>query len=114
MSFLTIRLNQVVTHYARAGGTIDDYGDYAHADPVELKGRWEERAELFINSDGNEQRSNAVVYLSGDVEIGDFLLLGFAASSTANPEDETGARQVLAFQKIPGINNNEFQRKAFL
>ncbi len=113
MGFLTNRLNELVTHFAR-GTTISAFGDYTHDDPVEINGRWEQRAELFIGSDGNEQRSNAVVYLDTDVAIGDFLLLGEASSSTANPEDEENARQVLAFQKIPGMLGNDSQRKAFL
>ena len=113
MNWTTNRLDQIITHYPR-GTTIDGFGDYTHDDPVELKGRWEQRSELFIGAAGNELQSEAIVYLDTDVKVGDFLFLGTATSSTANPEDEDGARQVLAVKKIAALVGPEFQRKVFL
>jgi len=49
---------------------------YAYDEAVEIVGRWEERQEIFIDANGREQLSNAVVYLAQDVDVNGYLYLG--------------------------------------
>lgn len=112
MSFLTRNLNQTVTYWAPAGR--DNFGDPSFADPVEINGRFEERTEKFFDADGSELLARSVVYLDQDVEIGGFLMLGLATSSTSDPRDEDGAFQIKDFRKIPDIKGTNFERRALL
>ena len=93
------------------------YGGYSFSDPVELDVRWEERQELFINVQGKEERSQAVVYLDQDVDIGGYLYLGELDdfdSSDPDPQNVSDAKEIRAFQKIPNIKATSFLRKVWL
>lgn len=52
------------------------YGGFKFAAPKLLKGRWEDRPENFINPNGDEVTSNAMVYLDREVSVEDYLVRG--------------------------------------
>lgn len=103
-------LRQDVTYWAP--GAPDQTGGVSYAAPVNIKGRWEERAELFIDANGNEVRSSAVVYLAVDVVLEGYLLLGISTATT--PVGVPGSFAIRSFRKIPDIRARNFERKAML
>lgn len=110
MTFLTRHLKQIATLWTVSN--IDSFGDPSFNSPVEINVRWEDRTELFINMDGAEERSQAVVFLSIDVTPGDFLMLG--SSTEADPLSIRTAYMVKSFRKIPGLGGDKFERRAIL
>jgi hypothetical protein len=67
-------LKQDVTHWPVTG--TDGYGGFTFGAPVLLKGRWEDKQELFINQDSETVLSQAIAYFNTDLESGDYLALG--------------------------------------
>lgn len=97
-----------VTHWVP---TPDGFGGHSFSAPTVLNGRWEEKSERAMNSEGVEVVSNTVVFLDADVDEGDYLYRG--SSVIADPTT-LDARQVQVFQKIPDIRNVSSIRKALL
>jgi hypothetical protein len=106
---VTRNLKQDVTIWASAPG---DYGSETYGAPSVVKGRWEERAENFIDPHGQQQVSRAVVFLAADVGPGDYIYLGTSVS--ADPTLEAGAYKVRQFSKIPDLRNLQSERRAYL
>ena len=93
------------------------YGGYSFSEPVELACRWEARQELFINAQGKEERSQAVVYLSQDVDLGGYLYLGEIDdfdSSAPDPQNVAGVKEIKSLKKIPNMKATAFLRKVWL
>ena len=67
-------LKQDVTRWPITGS--DGFGGFTFGEPVCIKGRWEDRSELFLNLDNEEEVSNAIIYLNTDIEVGDYFALG--------------------------------------
>lgn len=102
-------LPQTVTHWA--AGSLAQFGNPSWTGPTELSGMWQEIQELTVNSEGQEIVSNAVVFLTTDVSVGDYLKLGSDASSSP-PSD---AWEVKNFTKTRSmLENSTFDRKATL
>lgn len=110
MSQQSRHLKQKATHWV---ATADGFGGFTFGSPTDLNCRWEKRNETFRDSQGEEVTSNALVYLSADVAIGDYLFEGesTAADPTTLGED---ARRVRQFNKITDLRNIESQRLAYL
>jgi hypothetical protein len=109
MGLTTNYLKQDVTYWST---TPLSYGGYSYAAPVTVKGRWEERAEIFRTPAGDEQASAAVVFLAADVAPGDYIFLG--ESTETDPTDLPTAVQVKQFTKIPDLRGLTYERKAYL
>jgi len=74
MTGLARKLKQDVTRWPLTGS--DGFGGFTFGSPVKFKGRWEDKAELFLNLDNEEEVSNAICYLAGDITVGDYFALG--------------------------------------
>ena len=109
MSIVTRNLKQDITHWTV---TSNGFGGFTYSTPVTQKGRWETSQILFRNTRGEEVVSDAIVYLSSDVVVEDFLFNGI--STAADPTTLAAARQVRQFNKTPDLRNNNQMRKAFL
>ena len=98
------------------GFDFDDYGKPLYATPVQIKCRWEDKAEEFLNSDGTREISNSVVYVDRDVRVGGVLLLDSLAnvSDLTVPKNNDGAWEIKRFDKLPNLRNTEFLRTAYL
>lgn len=112
MSWLTENLTQTIVYWGNP--TPDGYGGFTFDTAVELSARWEERSELFINESGQEARSSAVVFLADDVELGGFLFLGELSDLDSAWSVPDEAKQIRGFRKVPNIEANLFERKAWL
>jgi len=85
---------------------------------VEINVRWEDRNELFINYDGKEEYSGAIVYIKQDMSPDDFLYLGeltdLSAEEQANPKLEQSAFAIKKFEKIKSVGGRSTLRRVFL
>jgi len=111
MSIFTRTLNQDVTYWPVTGS--DGYGGFAFGPPQVLRGRWEEKNELFITIDNEEITSKAIVYLNTDITNGSYLALGNHLSE-ANPGNLSPAYRIQAIGKVTDLRALNALRKAWL
>lgn len=108
-------LNQKTVYWPLSG--IDGYGKRTFGTPQELSCRWGDKQVLFIDKDGNEVRSQAVIYLSTEVDLGGYLYQGTEAgldSDHSDPYQIDGAREIRGFEKIYGVGGSSYLVKVFL
>lgn len=110
MSWVTSNLKQDVTYWSLVG--LDENGDPTFSSPITIKARWEDTNEVNLSASGQTFISQAVVYLSQDVGLGDYLYLG--VSVEANPINQKGSKIVMKYNKIPSLNGKHFERRAVL
>jgi len=106
-------LRQDVTHWPVTGS--DGFGGFLFGAPSLLRGRWEEKAELFQDINNEEAVSEAIVYLMSDIDIGDYLGLGdFATVPEANPTTLNNAHRIRQRNRTTNLRNLTALRKAYL
>jgi len=117
MSWYSRGLNQTLIYWAKGGQ--DVYNKPSFSNPVNKDCRWQEKEELFLDSEGKEKKSQAVILVDEDMAEGDFVYLGELgdSSSGASEIDPTvvdGAYEIKSFKKTPGIKANEYCRKVWI
>ena len=110
MSYITRNLKGIVTYWAP--GVNDGFGGVTFPTSVDIKARWEDKAELFIDASGNEVTSKAKVYLVSDVALKGYLFNG--KSTVSDPTTISDAREIRAFRRMPNLRNTKFERLAML
>ena len=105
-----------LTSIDSAGTDFDNYGQPTVTTPMEISVRWEDKAEEFLDSLGTRRLSNAVVYVSQDVDVGGILMLGELTNivDSVDIKENPGAWEIRRFDKVPNIRATEFLRTAFL
>lgn len=102
-------LTQAVTYWAPAGsgpeGTV-------FAAPVALLARWEDIQEEFLDIDGAEKMSNAVVFFDQEVQTGGYLYKG--TSVLTDPNDVDSAWRIRQRVSIPDLRNIRPEYRAIL
>ena len=94
-------------------GVNDGVGGFTFPAPTLIKGRWEEKQELFKDPKGEEQMSEAIVYVDTDVSVGEYLAEG-DQTGTADPTTLSNAHRIRKYLKIPDLRQNNYERKAIL
>lgn len=97
-------------------------GQAIYAEPTQIKCRWEEKSEEFLDLAGNRLVSRAQVFVDRDVELGGVLWLGdFSAvvdvdDADGNPDPfvNKGAWEIRGFGKQPDFKARRFLRWAML
>ena len=92
MTFATRHMKEDVTHWPVTGS--DGFGGFIFGTPVLLRGRWEEKADLFKTNENEEMVSSAIVYLSEGVEVGDYLGYGDSIA-TADPTSLSSTHRIM-------------------
>lgn len=88
-------------------------GDVPDA-PELIRGRWEDRREVYIGQlDRREQISKAVVHLDRAVGVGDYVALG-DFTSVNDPTMVPTADKVQQYRKIPDLRNLEVMHRIVL
>ena len=111
-------LKQDICWWSRTGN--DGFGGNTYDEAVQIKGRWEDKHEKYIDTNGEERISKSVVTLNSDVKLGDFLFLGSISdlpSDTDNPHDSEISKQtyeIMAIDKIPTLGAEENKIKVWL
>lgn len=80
--------------------------------PVEVAVRWEYKAVMFRDPNGQEAVSNAVVYTAQQVEIGGYLFLGVSAA--ADPRSVVGAAEIRQIGRTMSLRATKRLNKAML
>lgn len=99
-----------VTHWSVTGS--DGFGGFTFGAPIFYKGRWEDTAVQFRTTKGEEETSNAVVYLPIAVDIGDYVAQGDQTTIT-NPTT-IDAQRVRQRHSTTDIRDLSVLHKAFL
>jgi len=122
-------LNQTAVYWGNPvqGGS----GSMSYDDPVELAPsdaaggvRWIDTHELFIDVSGKEVRSNAMVFVGRDLDMGGLLFLGalddLTSGEQANPQlierdsNHDQAYEIRGWDKTPDRGGDAFERIAWL
>ena len=111
MTMITRNLREDITHWPVIGS--NGYGGFTFDTPVVLKGRWEDKNELFRTLDNEEEVSNAIVYLNTDVAVGDFLVRG-DETAESDPTSVSGTFRARNYNKTTNLRNVMALRKVFL
>jgi hypothetical protein len=114
MSLIKKMRRQIAVWWASTG--VDRHGDESYAVPVEIKCRWEDSSEEFLDAEGQRQMSNAIVYVDRDTPNGGVLMLGTLDDITdpINVKENTGAWEIRKFDNLPNIRATEFLKTAIL
>jgi len=114
MSLITRMRRQNAVYWAL--DSIDQFGKKTFSSPVQIKVRWDDVTEEFLDSEGVRQVSKAVVYVGEDIEEGSVLMLGELSDITdaVNIKENEGAWEVRMFAKTPNLRATEFLRRAYL
>lgn len=112
------RLNQSATRWVPSE-TLNSWGKPSSFSRTVLSPgngvRWDETRERFIDREGRDTFSSAIVFLNQDVSEGDYLYLGIATAG--DPASFTGAYIVRRFESTPslaGRSDDVNVRRAFL
>lgn len=106
-----MKRNQKAIFYCSAEGFFDLYGNPQDPIGIEINVRWENKRELFSDEAGEQQISNAIVFMDYDdamsvvfLKIGDFMRLG---SNLRLPFNGDGSYKIMAFSIVPNIANTK-------
>lgn len=110
MSIGLFAQTQTATYWAVS--SLNNSGEPVFASPTTIKVRWEKRAEMFVDGQGNEKRSNAIVFLSQEVSTQDYLYLG--TSTEADPRNQSGALEVKETSAIPNFAGSKFEYRVIV
>ena len=111
MTIATRHLRQDVTQWPVTGS--DGYGGFTYGAPVLLKGRWEDKAVLFLTLENEEVVSNAIVYLSVDIAVGDYFGLG-DLTATNDPTSLPATYRSRQYHKSTDLRALQSIRRIFL
>ena len=105
-----MRRYQTATYW-KSTGERDSFGNPIFESPRIVQVRWEDRSELFYDSDGRERRSQSRVGVGEDMSIGDYIQLG---SHTAESTPPSGAKEVKDFRNTPDLFAKKHDRWAIV
>lgn len=109
--------NQDAVYWAPDG--VNGFGQPTFADPVEIKCRWVDKQETFVDGrTGDEALSSAIVYPDQAVVLNGQLYLGTLAdlnsAQTADPLTFAGAKEIKGLDNTPSRAGQTIVRKAWL
>ena len=112
MTVATRNLRENVTHWPVTGS--DGYGGFTFGTPALLKGRWEDRNELFTNDDLEDEVSKAIVYLNSDVAAGDYIGQGDQTAETDPTASTADAHRIRQYGKVTDLRALNALRKVWV
>ena len=115
MSIITKMLKGTAVYWAPIGR--DKYGQPTWtSSPVQIKVRWQDVHEEFMDAEGDRQISIAKVFVGQDVVVKGVLLRGDLTSSVDqdDPKANDDAWEIRKFNRLPNFKETEFLRTAFL
>lgn len=99
-------------YWQRTG--FDSYGVPTFAAPVSIDVRWEDKTTRFVDPQGAEKITSAVVYVGVDIEPGSYLKNGTDPSPVLNPREDANAEEVKQFSKTPNLRYTKFIRIVYI
>jgi hypothetical protein len=113
---LTVRYRRQDAVYWERTGT-DQFGDPTYADPVEIKVRWTDTTQEFLDGGGDRVLSNSIVLVNDKFPLGSMLRKGTIADLSdpaASPVDIDGAYEIRRITETPNTRATKFLRRAWL
>lgn len=89
MAIYTRNMTQDATYYPPAGQ--NGFGDLSYGAGVAIKCRWQDKADMFRDTEGREVISSAVVYPAYDCAVGGKIGLGAATVAEATEIRQRGS-----------------------
>lgn len=98
------------------GKDFDRFGQPMYVDPVEIKCRWEDVSEEYIDAKGTKRLTKSKVYVDRDVNVGGTLMLGLLTDvdPAKRPNEHVGADEIRRFDNVPNLRAKEFLKTAYL
>ena len=109
-SAYTRNMTQSATYWAPGASNV--YGKIAFGSPVIIKCRWQEKAELFKDAQGNQLVSSAIVYPNQALSREGYLFLGESVSTS--PRELLGAFEIKQIGSSPSLGGSQELNKAWL
>lgn len=114
--FLKRNMRQTAVYWAVTSA--DGRGWFNFATPEEVSCRWENRQEAFVDANGEEHLSIAVVTTTEDVTLNGLLFLGtlddLSDAEESDPSTVDNALIIRARNKTSGVKNRYYKRTVFL
>jgi hypothetical protein len=110
-------LTSKCVYWAKTG--VGDDRRPTYTTPVEIQCRWERKSKMMSQAAGRTVMASHVVYVDRDLVEGGLLKEGpmsllSAAQKTAPLDNNTGAFEIIRFEKVPTLDGDEFLRTAYL
>jgi hypothetical protein len=85
-------------------------------DPVDVAVRWENKNEIFVNAQGQEERSLSIAYPASAVALNGYMWLGEVSDlpSDDSPRGVSGAVQIKSVYDCPSVNGRSSLSKVWL
>jgi hypothetical protein len=112
MSVITKMRKQDAVYWAP--GAYDGYGQPTLGTATAIKCRWEDVSEQFLDATGQDQLSNARVYVDRTIELGGMLWLGVIGSAPDDPKLDDDAWEVRKYESVPNFKATEFLKSVLL
>lgn len=110
MSYIDRQHKQTITYW---GSPVSDgRGGSTFATPVTFQGRWTGRQEMFIDPQGEEHLSSAIVGVDREMDLGGYLYLGTSTETT--PMTVDGAFQIRQRKKTTSMNGRRTRYRVWL
>ena len=104
-----------VAIYWAPQATRSSFGRVAYDEPIEIEVRWQASTEVIKDKNGAEVVTSAKIYVDRDLEEQGMLKHDSLESTTEDdPHEETGARQIIKFDKLPNIKHTKYLRTAYV
>ena len=114
MGIISKMRRQTAVYWSFSG--VDEFGKKTYDSPVEIKCRWDGRIEEFLDSGGERQLSQAVVYVDRETPIGGVLMLGVLGDITdaVKIKENEGAWEIRRYDTTPNLKATEWLRTVYL
>lgn len=114
MRIIRKMLKGYAVYWSPSGG-VDEFGRRLFGEPVEVRCRWEGRAEEFMTGSGEKALSKARVYVDRDLETLGVLWEGRLSQAVRDdPFANTDAWEVRRFERMPDLRYKDVLRTAYL
>jgi len=101
MGLIKSMRTQTAVYFAPDG--YDGFGELSYSDGVEVPCRWESESQRFIDGQGEEQVSTALVYVDRDLELGGLLWEGELADAPIRPAENKDTFPIRQFTILPKL-----------
>ena len=107
----TRNMTQTATYWQPLGITAS--GQTTFNAPILIKCRWQNKNDVFKNTEGKDEVSSAVVYPNSQLEIRGYLALG-DETANAYPLDVASAFEIKNVGSSPALDGSQELIKAWL
>lgn len=96
----------------------DEFGQSILLPAVQLKCRWQDVIEEFVDAKGAPRISNSKIFTGIDIVPGGYLKLcslsDLSSAGNSDPRVEDAAWEVKRFDKMPTLKGNKFLRTSYV